>query len=320
MHGRRRGSTTLVIALVALCAVILAPPARSESPYELKDSREYAWVGGGVALCAGGWFTVSRVDPLTSAQVAALNVNDINSFDRNSMQPYRNDHAGDALAVGSFALPFAFLARDDMRSDATTLGVIWAEATLWNAGLFELAKGLTTRTRPYAYDANAPADLKTKKDARVSFYSGHAATAAMNSFLMAKVFSDYSSNRNAEIAMWSGAVVPIEGLLVACNNRTDSGSITCAMSPQGSRARFRVLWNPGFRIGSMQSPERARRACSALSGLVSFRANPRASACCAAPAPWALLFRAFSAGGIAITFMDRVAKSRAGRLWRAVLT
>jgi membrane-associated phospholipid phosphatase len=123
------------------------------------------------------------------------------------MHPYRKDNAGNALVAASVLLPATFLFRDDMRDDAGTLAAMWVEATVWSQGLVAVTKSITHRTRPYVYDPDTPADLKTNADARLSFFSGHATMAASNCFFMAKVFSDYSSNRNAEIAMWSGAVV-----------------------------------------------------------------------------------------------------------------
>lgn len=215
-NGSAGNSTTLFRrfapkALAALAAVVVfstsVPGVRAESPYELKNSREWVWFGTGLSLCVGGWLGTQNVDGLTSTQIQALDKNDINAFDRNTMSPFRDDHAGDAMAVASFALPLAFLARDDMRDDAGTLTTMWLEAAAWTEGLTLLTKTFVQRTRPYVYDPNAPDELTTAADARLSFYSGHATNAAMNCFFMARVFSDYSSNRNAEIAMWTGAVL-----------------------------------------------------------------------------------------------------------------
>jgi membrane-associated phospholipid phosphatase len=109
-------------------------------------------------------------------------------------------------ALSSFVLPFTFLARDDMRHDAGTLGVMRLRPPR-GRGLTQVTKSIAKRTRPYVYDADASDRLKTQTEARLSFYSAHAASAAMNCFFMAKVFADYSDNRNAEIAMWTGAVL-----------------------------------------------------------------------------------------------------------------
>ena len=61
--------------------------------------------------------------------------------------------------------------------------------------------------KPYAYDPDVPVDMKLQNNVRASFYSGHTASAAVNSFFLATVISDYTDNRALEIAAWSGAIV-----------------------------------------------------------------------------------------------------------------
>ena len=202
---RRQLAVFVGVLALGLSGTVSAP--RAESPYETDRSQEWVWVGTGLTLSLGGWFAAHKIDPLTPEQIQALSTDDINSFDRRTMHAYRADHAGDLLAISSFVFPFAFLARDDMRDDAGTLGVMWLEATAWTEGLAQVTKTIAKRTRPYVYDPDASDRLKTQKEARLSFYSAHAASAAMNCFFMAKVFSDYSDNRNAEVAMWTGAVL-----------------------------------------------------------------------------------------------------------------
>jgi membrane-associated phospholipid phosphatase len=199
----------LAVAMVAFPATLALslPAASAESPYRLESSEEWVWMGAGLSLCVGGLIWAHSVDPLTSAQIQALDADDINSLDRRTMRPFRDDHAGDVLGLTSFLLPLAFLTRDDMRDDANTLGAMWAEATIWSEGLAQVTKSIAKRTRPYVYDPDAPAELKTQTEARLSFYSAHATSSAMNCFLMAKTFSDYSDNHGAEMAMWTGAVV-----------------------------------------------------------------------------------------------------------------
>jgi len=202
---RRQLAVFVGVLALGLSGTVSAP--RAESPYETDRSQEWVWFGTGLTLSLGGWFAAHKIDPLTPEQIQALSTDDINSFDRRTMHAYRADHAGDLLAISSFVFPFAFLARDDMRDDAGTLGVMWLEATAWTEGLAQVTKTIAKRTRPYVYDPDASDRLKTQKEARLSFYSAHAASAAMNCFFMAKVFSDYSDNRNAEVAMWTGAVL-----------------------------------------------------------------------------------------------------------------
>jgi membrane-associated phospholipid phosphatase len=197
----------LVLCVGVIASTFSVADARADSPYDLDRSEEWVWMGLGLSLCAGGFFAAHNVDPLTPAQIEALNRDDINALDRGTMKPYRVDHTGDILAVSSLAVPLAFLANDDMRDDAETLSAMWVEATIWSEGLAQVTKSIVKRARPYVYDPNAPAEKKAQTEARLSFYSAHTTGTAMNCFFMAKVFSDYSSNRNAEIAMWTGAVL-----------------------------------------------------------------------------------------------------------------
>ena len=85
---------------------------------------------------------VGNVDPLTIEEIARLDPDDVNAFDRRAIEPYRDTQAGDALLVVSYTLPLTFFAYPDTRHDWKTLGVIWAEVTLINLGLNGLVKGL----------------------------------------------------------------------------------------------------------------------------------------------------------------------------------
>lgn len=195
-----------LLVLLTSVSLLSSAPASATSPYRLEPSREYVWLGGGLAMGVVGLLAVSQMDPLTEAEVAALDVNDINSFDRDRMKGYYEDHTGDALALASYLLPLSLLARSDARADFRTIGVMWVEATMVNGALLAVAKPLVERTRPYAYDPEVPLEKKLQNNVKASFYSGHTASAAVNSFFLATVISDYTDNRTLEIAAWSGAI------------------------------------------------------------------------------------------------------------------
>jgi membrane-associated phospholipid phosphatase len=107
----------------------------------------------------------------------------------------------------SYLLPLTFFTHPDTKRDVETLGAMWAEATLLNLGLNGTIKAAVLRTRPYVYDPDAPGEKKSSPNARLSFYSGHATSASMNSFFVARVFSDYLDDTEAEAAIWTGAVL-----------------------------------------------------------------------------------------------------------------
>jgi membrane-associated phospholipid phosphatase len=149
----------------------------------------------------------SRIDPLTPDEIADLDINDVNSFDRGAVNPYRETQAGDALLYTSYLLPLTFLANDQAREDWKTLGVLWVETMALNLGINGFVKSAVHRTRPYAYEPDTPMDEKTSAKARVSFYSGHTSTTAANCFFVARVFHEYLTSRNAKILVWTGAAI-----------------------------------------------------------------------------------------------------------------
>jgi membrane-associated phospholipid phosphatase len=195
------------LIITTIVAIVAAQACRADSPYQLEKSREWFLVGGGAVLGVSAIIVLDSVDPLTEEQIASLNPDDVNSFDRNSIAPYRDTASGDGLLIASYMLPATFLVYPVTRKDWQTLGVMWAEVTLLNLGLNGVVKGLTTRTRPYAYDAETPMEKKTEVDARFSFYSGHTSSAAANCFFVAKVFNDYLDDKRARAAIWAGAAI-----------------------------------------------------------------------------------------------------------------
>jgi len=176
-------------------------------PYSLDYNREIILLGSGAVMGISGLVLINSITPLAAEEIARLDPNDINPFDRNGIGQYRDVDTGDALLYASFLLPLSFLTDKRMTRDWKTLGVIGIEVLMVQAGLTAIIKGLTLRTRPYVYDPNTPMDKKMSKDARVSFYSGHTSTTAAISFYVARVFSDYLSDNTAKTFIWAGAVV-----------------------------------------------------------------------------------------------------------------
>jgi membrane-associated phospholipid phosphatase len=205
---------------IGLMVLALTSTSEAQSPFRLDRSRERTLLGAGTIFGVSSLVLLAGVDPLTVDEIDQLNPDDVNDFDRDSIVPYRSAHAGDALAAVSYLMPFTTFLRADTKRDWETIGVMWAEATLLNLGINGVAKSTVLRTRPYAYDADTPLDQKTTESARLSFYSGHTASAACNCFFMARVFSAYVESPKARVALWAGAVTypALTGFL-----RVDSG-------------------------------------------------------------------------------------------------
>ena len=57
------------------------------------------------------------------------------------------------------------------------------------------------------YDPDTPLEKKQTVGARLSFYSGHTSTTAATTFYVARVFSDYLSNKTVKTLIWIGAAI-----------------------------------------------------------------------------------------------------------------
>jgi len=177
------------------------------SPYDLELKKELFLSGSGVLLNISGLIITNNITPLTEEEINELDVNDINSFDRNAIKPHRESLKGDLLLYGSFLLPLTFLANDNTRRDWQMLGVMWLEVMAIQSGINLITKALAKRTRPYVYDPKTPLEEKQTVGARLSFYSGHTSTTAATTFYVARVFSDYLSNKTVKTLIWIGAAI-----------------------------------------------------------------------------------------------------------------
>ncbi len=207
-----------------------------KSPYTLETTRETILLGSGAAMGITGLIMMNSITPLTPEEIAHLDPNDINAFDRHDIGTYRESMAGDLLLYATFLLPLNFLANENTKRDWKMLSVIGVEVLLIQAGLNAIVKSVSLRTRPYVYDPDTPMDIKTSRAARVSFYSGHTSTAAALSFYVTKVFSDYLDNSTTKTLIWVGAALypAVVGYL-----RRDSGH------------HFRTDVMTGYAIGAL---------------------------------------------------------------------
>jgi len=179
----------------------------ANGPFEISFGKEAAIIGAGTAVGVTALLIMSNNNKLTEDGIDSLSPGDVNSFDRIAVGPYQEDGLGDVLLYGSFFLPVTFLTYEDTRQDLGTLSLMYGEVILVNAAINGLAKGLTTRNRPFVYDENSPVDKKYEVGARHSFYSGHTSFTASNSFFTARVFTEYLTDNTAKILVWSAAAL-----------------------------------------------------------------------------------------------------------------
>ena len=180
-----------------------------ESPYNFNWKRELVYSAGAGLVFAGGIVARYQTRPFTTAQVNALNRFDNPGLDLSAIGKWnpKAATASDVFLYASLSIPVFMMIHPKARKDFLAVGFIYAEVALLTVGVTELAKNLVLRPRPYAYDSNVPMNVRTSKDARQSFFSGHASVTAALSFSSAKIFSDYSDNPTHKALVWTGAII-----------------------------------------------------------------------------------------------------------------
>ena len=181
----------------------------AQSPYELRTGRELTLLGAGVASLGASAALGHTIDPLTQAEINALNYADVNKIDRRAIYQYSTtaDRLSDLTLAGSIALTGALaLGTKPMRQDAKTVAVMYVETMLITNGVKGFVKATSQRTRPFVYNPAAPLDQKMERDARQSFFSGHASNAFATAVFTSEVFRHYFPHSKLKPVVWVGSL------------------------------------------------------------------------------------------------------------------
>lgn len=187
--------------------------------FELKTGREIFLLTLGTGLNLYNAYLQNRVSPLTPMEIAQLDPEQVNPFDRKTIDNYRQDRAGDFLLYASFLIPLTvpltIFKGDEHRSDWKVWAVMTSELLLINGGFNGIIKSSVLRIRPFVYNPDVSLELKIEKNARFSFYSAHTATTAALTFFTARLFSSYLTDTKTKTLIWIGAVTypALTGLL-----------------------------------------------------------------------------------------------------------
>lgn len=197
--------------------------AQTVSPYALKTGRELTLLGAGVALQGAVLALHSSVDPLTLAEVSALDRNEINPFDRKATthwSPSAGTLSDVTLAGNAAIFGLLTLGTKPMRQDIKTVGVMFVETMVIANGFERLVKAVTQRPRPFVYNPGVPLEEKLTRDARQSFFSGHATHAFATAVFTGEVFRHYFPHSRLKPVVWVGSL----GLATAtCLLRYEAG-------------------------------------------------------------------------------------------------
>lgn len=189
--------------------LFLQSTMEAQSPYQLNWKKDGCLVVLAGVTSGVGLHLRSNLTELTPIDLEMLNANQVNSFDRFATNYYspKADKTSDLFWIGTQAFPFLFLAGEKSRKDLGKIAALYSETFFITIGTTLLIKTTVKRTRPFAYNPDAPLDKKTARNARTAFLSGHTSISAANSFFAAKVFSDYYPESKWKPAVWTTAVV-----------------------------------------------------------------------------------------------------------------
>jgi membrane-associated phospholipid phosphatase len=169
--------------------------------YKLKPAIDVPVTVAGSAWTLYAFGKIYDRDASSVEKIQSLSTSSIPRFDRWAADVYSEKaaDASDLFFYGSMPLPLlVMLADGKMRKDFGKLAFMYLEAMSVTGVLYSGSSYLTSRYRPYAYNPEAPMNLRTRGGAKNSFFAGHVALVGTSTFFIAKVFSDYHPDSKAK--------------------------------------------------------------------------------------------------------------------------
>jgi membrane-associated phospholipid phosphatase len=200
--------TTLWVILVALG---ISPMFGQENVYSLDVKKDGITLGIGIGANIFGQIFLGNADPATEQDIAKLNIEDINFFDKSSALNNSTSAKtlSDIILFTSVALPFTTFMTSESHGNKLTIGFMALETFLINNGITNIIKAQTGRYRPYNYNPDIPLSTKLGSGSKLSFLSGHASNTAAFTFFTAKVITDLHPDMNHKYLVWiPAAIIP----------------------------------------------------------------------------------------------------------------
>lgn len=185
-----------------------------EKIYKMHLKYELTGSAGLVVASYYGFRALDRTATMTADEVAKLNVNHINSFDRSivNMNPAGFEKAqsrSDFFLNFSIASPVLLMIDKRMRKDWLDLLTLYMVSHAADNAIYFGAAFAVRRARPFTYNPDIPMDQRTGEAKNNSFFSGHVSFAATSTFFLAKVLTDYHHIKGWQrLAIFGVAAVP----------------------------------------------------------------------------------------------------------------
>ncbi|RDV15650.1 phosphatase PAP2 family protein [Pontibacter diazotrophicus] len=181
--------------------------SQDNSPYKTSFKVDAPIIVAGMGLTYYGLTRMQDKNGLTEEEVANLNKNDVNRFDRFSAgwDSESADNLSDFPFYGSFVAPLALLLDEDVKSNAGQVFVLYWETMAVTGAFFTMANGHVERVRPNAYSPDVSLSEKMRSNTKNAFYGGHNSATAGATFFAAKVFHDFNPDSPARHYVWAAA-------------------------------------------------------------------------------------------------------------------
>ncbi|WP_207433000.1 phosphatase PAP2 family protein [Sabulibacter ruber] len=202
-------SSRWLLLFAVLFQFSLQPVAAQDTQrlYHTDLLRDGLITAGGVTMAVTGSTLLTNKRQLTEADLASINKNQVNKFDRWAAGNYskKAKDASDVFFYTSYGLPLLFLADKAATPHAKDIYFLYAETISLAGGIYALTAGLTNRKRPNVYATDAPLEERLHKYAENSFFAGHTAATASVTFFTAKVFHDLHPDSPWRPVVWGAA-------------------------------------------------------------------------------------------------------------------
>jgi len=212
------GCRSAVVLLSLLSLYTPLAPGRVQAqerpfPYEL-TSRDQ-WLAP-VGLVSGmlGLYLASTTEPATLEEIAALDRETVNAFDRGTTYNWspewqdRSDIPRNVLLLSSVLLSGAPSVWRGEWSQTMTLATIFLEAASLTTFVTYATKGLASRLRPYTYNTSLTPEERLAvvgpddPSVRQSLFSGHGSSAFAAATLLSTIYEDMYGRSAMSKVIW----------------------------------------------------------------------------------------------------------------------
>jgi len=198
---------TVLLTLIGYQASLIL--SFGQGPYELKTDRELTLLGVGALTGITSLVLEQQVKPWTPNEIALLNRNTINPFDRSATNKFSvtANQISDMTLLGTAAVTgLLIIGTKPMRQDIKTLGIMYLETLLLVNGVQYSVKNITQRTRPYGYNSTVAVAEKLDLTTKQSFFSAHAANAFATAVFAGEIFQQYFPYSRLKSVVWVGSL------------------------------------------------------------------------------------------------------------------